>query len=131
MLEWTSDLARLYRNAEALHWGDCTPAGFEWITCDDATNGVLAWVRWNHDHKQAMVCVMGTTPVARLNYRMGFPWAGNWTEVLNSDAAHYGGSNIGNRGAITTHQGNHGIWAAHGEVAIPPLGFVIFEGRME
>jgi len=131
MLEWTSDLARLYRNAEALHWGDCTLAGFEWITCDDATNGVLAWVRWNHDHKQAMVCVMGTTPVARLHYRMGFPWAGNWTEVLNSDAAHYGGSNIGNRGAITTHQGNHGIWAAHGEVAIPPLGFVIFEGRME
>jgi len=30
------------------------------------------------------------------------PFAGNWREVLNSDAAIYGGSNAGNAGVVST-----------------------------
>jgi 1,4-alpha-glucan branching enzyme len=74
---------------------------------------------------------MGMTPVPRLHYRIGFPWAGTWTEVLNSDSTRYGGSNVGNAGAVTAHPGRHSIWAAHGEVSVPPLGFVILEGKMD
>ena len=131
LLEWTSDVAQLYRDSEALHWGDCTPSGFEWVSCDDSANGILAWIRWNHDHRKAFICIMGMTPVPRLHYRIGFPWAGKWTEVLNSDSTRYGGSNVGNAGAVTAHPGRHSIWAAHGEVSVPPLGFVILEGKMD
>jgi len=130
VLEWVCHAARLYKESPALHWGDCNPAGFEWVSCDDPENGILAWIRWNHDHRKAMVCVMGLTPVARFSYRLGFPWAGTWKEALNSDASHYGGGNIGNAGAIQAHPGQHGIWAAHAEVTIPPLGIVFFEGTL-
>jgi 1,4-alpha-glucan branching enzyme len=30
------------------------------------------------------------------------PFAGKWREVLNSDAAIYGGGNVGNAGAVST-----------------------------
>jgi 1,4-alpha-glucan branching enzyme len=131
MLKWTSDAARLYLSRPSLHWGDCNPAGFEWISCDDADNGILAWVRWNHDHRQAMLCVIGLTPVARFGYRLGFPWVGPWKEVLNSDASHYGGSNVGNAGVIQARPERCGVWSACAEVTIPPLGIVYFEGTLE
>ena len=34
--------------------------------------------------------------------RLGVPRAGRYTELLNSDAAHYGGSNVGNDGGVST-----------------------------
>ena len=45
-----------------------------------------------------MVVVCNMTPVVRENYRVGVPYAGDYREILNSDAAAYGGGNIGNYG---------------------------------
>ena len=33
------------------------------------------------------------------------PFTGKWREVLNSDSAHYGGSNVGNTGEVLTLDG--------------------------
>ena len=40
------------------------------------------------------------TPVLRPHYRVGAPAGGRWRELLNSDAAVYGGSGAGNMGRI-------------------------------
>ena len=40
------------------------------------------------------------TPVPRHNYRVGVPRGGRWRELLNSDAAVYGGSGMGNLGGV-------------------------------
>ena len=40
------------------------------------------------------------TPVPRPAYRIGVPEAGWYRELLNSDAAMYGGSNMGNGGGV-------------------------------
>jgi 1,4-alpha-glucan branching enzyme len=44
--------------------------------------------------------VFNFTPVLRANYRVGVPLNGYWREVLNSDAARYGGTNEGNMGGV-------------------------------
>ena len=92
------DLNRLYRDLPPLHRLDCEGAGFEWIDAHDAERSLLSWVR--RDGAGAMVLVVSNmTPVPREAMTLGVPeGAGAWREVLNTDSAFYGGSNVGQRG---------------------------------
>ena len=72
--------------------------GFEWIDANDADNSVLSFMRRGKHAEDLIVVVLNATPVAREGYRLGVPQAGYYREVLNTDAAHYGGSNVGNAG---------------------------------
>ena len=85
----------------ALHQLDCEAAGFEWLVTDDANHSVFAWLRKGNDPKARCVVVVNFTPEVRRNYRVRVPFAGHWREALNTDAAHYGGSNTGNAGAVS------------------------------
>jgi 1,4-alpha-glucan branching enzyme len=101
------DLNCLYRSEPALHRLDCEPAGFQWMVADDRDNAVYGFTR--HDGEGRMVLVMcNFTPVVREGYRVGVPAEGRWREVLNTDSAHYGGSNVGNGDAQTQAVGEHG-----------------------
>ena len=40
------------------------------------------------------------TPVPRAGYGLPLPHAGRWREILNTDAAAYGGSSVGNMGGV-------------------------------
>ncbi|MCV2353804.1 1,4-alpha-glucan branching protein GlgB [Paucibacter sp. B2R-40] len=93
------DLNTLYRQQPALHRLDCEAAGFEWLDAADAEHSVLAWMRKNASAPPVLV-VSNFTPVPRHGYRLGVPagYAG-WIEALNTDSAHYGGSNMGNQAA--------------------------------
>ena len=62
---------------------------------------MFAWLRKGNDPKARCVVVVNFTPEVRRNYRVRVPFAGRWREVLNTDAAHYGGSNTGNAGAVS------------------------------
>jgi 1,4-alpha-glucan branching enzyme len=97
--DWVRDLNRLYREEPALHELDVEPGGFEWVDCNDAENGVVSFLRKGRDGRVALA-VFNFTPVARSGYRVGVPWAGHWTERLNSDAAAYGGVGLGNLGGV-------------------------------
>lgn len=88
------DLNRLHRELPALHEGDCEPGGFEWLSGEDREHSVLAYMR--HGEDQTVVAVLNFTPVVREGYRIGVPEPGTWREVLNSDRACYGGSEIWN-----------------------------------
>ena len=68
-------------------------------SCGSAMNG---------DKPILVVCNM--TPVPRHDYRIGVPQPGVWREILNTDSAFYGGSNVGNAGAVHTVDS-----PAHGE----------------
>ena len=119
------DLNRLYTQVPAMHVGDCDPSGFEWLVADDNVNSVYAFVRHGRDGAAPVIVACNMTPVARQGYRIGAPWAGRWREVLNSDAATYGGSNLGNGGAVETIE-----VASHGQpcsldLVLPPLATII------
>jgi 1,4-alpha-glucan branching enzyme len=74
-----------------------------------------------------MIVIAGNfTPVERTSYRLGFPAAGRWSEVLNTDAEIYGGGNRGNMGGVGTDPTPWHNQAQSAAVVIPPLAVVMF-----
>jgi 1,4-alpha-glucan branching enzyme len=118
-------LNSVYKNTPALWERDHEPAGFEWLIGDDAENNVFAWLRWGHNG-QVIACVTNFSPVPRESHRIPLPFAGNWKEVLNTDASEFGGSGLGNLGRIVAEEvAMHGK-PASANVVIPPLATVWF-----
>ncbi|GGO90034.1 1,4-alpha-glucan branching protein GlgB [Stakelama pacifica] len=119
------DLNRLYADEPALHAKDCDPSGFTWIVGNDAENSVYTFARFADGDAAPVVVLMNLTPEPRTGYRTGMPRAGSWREVFNSDAALYGGTNMGNGGAVQAVAD-----PAHGQpasafVTLPPLSATI------
>jgi 1,4-alpha-glucan branching enzyme len=110
------DLNRLYRSLPALHEGDCEGFGFEWVVANDAERSVFAWLRKRADGRDPCLVIVNFTPELWSDYRLHVPFAGTWREVLNTDAAIYGGSNAGNGGAVTTEGVNNEL-----KLVVPPL----------
>jgi 1,4-alpha-glucan branching enzyme len=124
---WAADVNRLYRAVPALHSLDCDPAGFEWVDLHDAEHSVLAFLRRSPSGASVLVA-LNFTPVAREGYRLGVPAGGTWREIANSDAADYGGSGVGNLGAVeATDVESHGRPFSV-SLTLPPLGVVMLEG---
>jgi 1,4-alpha-glucan branching enzyme len=107
LLQWDShrgvqslvrDLNHLYSSQPALHQVEFDWHGFEWIDANDADNSVLSFIRRGKNPEDLIVVVLNATPVVREGYRLGVPQPGYYREVLNTDAAIYGGSNVGNAG---------------------------------
>ena len=69
-----------------------------------------------------ILAVLNNTPVPRFNYRLGVPRDGLWAEVLNTDAAAFGGSGHGNVGGVqATPVPSHGHPFSV-NLTLPPLG---------
>ena len=118
-----------YNIEPALHQVDFDPSGFRWIDCNDNENSVISVVRYARDPRQFLVMVFNFTPVPRAQYRIGVPEPGWYEEILNSDAAVFGGSNVGNGGGVATEP-----VAAHGfdqslRLTVPPLGCLYLKRR--
>ena len=115
------DLNRLHRRERALHERDCEPEGFAWIEVSDRASSVFAWSRHGGEGASPVVAVANFTPVPREGYRLGLPRAGRWREILNTDAAAYGGSNAGNAGGVeASGPPSHGLPQSAG-LRLPPL----------
>ena len=124
---FVQDLNRVYAAEPALHQVDFDPAGFQWIDCNDSDNSVVSFIRRASAADDFVVAVVNFTPVPRDGYRIGVPAAGAYQEVLNSDSDVYGGSNLGNAGAVFTEP-----VASHGHadslrLSLPPLGFLMLK----
>jgi 1,4-alpha-glucan branching enzyme len=118
-----------YGAEAALHERDFTPDGFRWIDCHDHENSVVSLVRYASDQHDTLVMVFNFTPVPRADYRIGVPAAGYYVELLNSDAAAYGGADVGNGGGVASE-----ALAAHGfdhsiALTVPPLGCLYLKKR--
>jgi len=113
------DLNRVYRDKPALHARDCEAEGFAWAVVDDKANSVFAWTRHAPGANPVLV-IANMTPLARDDYRLAVPQNGRWREILNSDAKQYGGSGVGNVGAVTATDG-------HVTLTLPPLATIMLE----
>jgi len=118
------DCNRLYRSQRALHERDCEADGFRWVAVDDADSSVFAWLRLPGDGAPPLVAIANFTPVLREGYRTGLPLPGRWREVLNTDAALYGGSNHGNAGGVDAHPGESHGHPNFANITLPPLATV-------
>jgi 1,4-alpha-glucan branching enzyme len=123
------DLNRLYRDEAALHQRDAEAAGFRWVIGDDRANSVFAFLRFGQEGTRPVLAICNMSPVPRSNYRIGVPVAGAWREIFNSDAAIYGGSNVGNGGQVVTEpEPSHGEAQSLG-IVLPPLAAVLLRSE--
>ena len=94
------DCNRIVRATPALYERDAEADGFEWIAYDDARNAVVAFVRWDAARDGHVVCVVNFSGSRHDGYLVGVPRRTRYRELLNTDAAPYGGSNAGNAGGV-------------------------------
>ncbi|WP_018651741.1 1,4-alpha-glucan branching protein GlgB [Actinobacillus capsulatus] len=130
MLNWVRDLNRVYQQYPAFYQLDHEPSGFEWLVVDDWQQSVFAFERKAKDGSSVIV-ISNFTPIVRHNYRVGVAQDGIYKEILNSDAAYYAGSNVGNYGEILCEEE-----PSHGKpyslcVSLPPLAtiFIVREAK--
>ena len=123
------DLNRIYRHFPALHQLDGAAEGFEWIDCIDADNSVIAFLRRGREGREFVVVVCNFTPIVRPDYRIGVPEPGNYREILNTDAEHYGGSGVGNPEPVEASAIEHHGRPASVALKLPPLATVMLVRR--
>jgi 1,4-alpha-glucan branching enzyme len=118
------DLNRLYRAEPALRDLDLSHEGFQWVDFHDRDQNVICFLRRAREPGDCIVCAFNFSPVPRTDYRIGVPRFGHYAEILNTDAAIYGGGNVGNLGgktaeAVPAHNFQDSI-----SLSLPPLGAV-------
>lgn len=119
-----SDLNAAYRAEPALWQVDFRPDGFEWLVGDARDDNVLAYARFSEGRGRVLVCLVNFSPAVREGWAVPLPQGGRWREVVNTDAALYGGTNVGNLGAIeATETPLHGR-PFSAAVTLPPLAAV-------
>jgi 1,4-alpha-glucan branching enzyme len=121
------DLNALYRARPALHVRDCEAEGFRWIVVNDDAQSVFAFLRMGAENDPPIAVVANFTPEIRRGYRVGLPSPGRWREALNTDAAIYGGSNVGNLGAIVAERRPLHGFSSSAALTLPPLACVFLE----
>jgi 1,4-alpha-glucan branching enzyme len=124
---FVKDLNHLYQNEPALYEVDFEWTGFKWIDANDSDNSVFSFMRFAKSGDEFVVVVSNFTPVPRYNYRVGVPQPGYYQEILNSDSAHYGGSNVGNDGGRATEDVYWHGYAQSLSLTLPPLGTIMLK----
>ncbi|HTP17610.1 MAG TPA: 1,4-alpha-glucan branching protein GlgB [Streptosporangiaceae bacterium] len=142
------DLNRAYVQRPAMWRLDRDPAGFEWIDANDSAGNVLSFLRYagpddgagrldgdgagGSEHEgggaaraasqQTVACIANFSGVPHESYRIGLPRPGRWVELINTDAGIYGGSGVGNLGAVeAVAEPCHGLPASV-VLRLPPMG---------
>ncbi|MFI7323203.1 1,4-alpha-glucan branching enzyme [Streptomyces rubiginosohelvolus] len=121
------DLNAVYGAVPALWQRDTSPEGFSWVDGGAAEDNVFAFLRYDADGSP-LLAVSHFSPAVRSDYRLGVPETGTegWVEVLNTDAARYGGSDVRNEEPLKAE-----AVPAHGRpnsisLTLPPLATVWF-----
>jgi len=124
---FVGELNKLYRSHPAFYQVDFHWAGFEWVDFRDVDGSTISFIRRGEGGKPFLLFVCNFTPVPRMKYRVGVPDPGLYREIFNSDAEMFGGSNMGNAGAIMSEPVGYNNHYHSLSVTLPPLAVVVFE----
>jgi 1,4-alpha-glucan branching enzyme len=121
------DLNGLNKNQPAIYDRAFESNGFEWVSYDDTQNSVIAYLRKANDDTNDLLVVCNMTPNVLTGYELGVPKAGEWVEILNTDAAIYGGSNVINEGEFKTIKDKKHNQAQLIRITLAPLSTSVFK----
>ena len=125
------DLNNAYRSHPALWEQDHVAEGFQWIDANDSAGNTFSFLRYGSPYsggqRPTLASVVNFSGGPHNGYRLGLPHPGRWNEILNTDSENYGGSGVGNLGAVVAEAVP---W--HGQpysalLTVPPLGAVWLE----
>ena len=121
----------MYRSHTALHRSDGDPAGFEWIDCQDVESNVISFLRRSAAEGEELVFVYNFSPLPREDYRLGFPTSGAYGELLNTDAAVYGGSDSGSAGLVEVAEEPWHGRRHSAQLRLPPMAALVLKRQGE
>ena len=127
MQKLVTDLNAIYRREPALHQVDFEYQGFEWIDSHNYNDSALIYLRRAVDPADFLVVACNFTPVVRDDYRLGVPEGGWYEEILNTDSAYYGGSDVGNAPGVEAEASESHSRPFSLVVTLPPLSVVVFK----
>jgi 1,4-alpha-glucan branching enzyme len=122
-----TDLNRLLASEPALHQVDFDWQGFEWLDANDSDNSVFSFIRRGKNPDDMIIIILNATPVVRYGYMIGVPRPGHYEEIMNTDSATYGGSNVGNLGGMNAGEAP---WMGRQyslSLTLPPLAAVFLK----
>lgn len=117
LLDCIKDLNRLYQEHPALWKTDFDPNGYQWIDFSDEDRCVVSYLRKGGGKYVAFV--HNFTPEYRKNYWIKLQHVKNIREILNTDNARYGGSDLVNQEIQIEDAGFN--------ISLAPLSTMIFE----
>ena len=119
------DLNRLYKDNRELWELDFEQQGFQWLTSDDGDHNTLSYMRLDKDGNPIVV-VVNFSGTAWDNYQVPLPSGGKWAEILTTDDARYGGSDIHNTDIHAVEGEFHSRgWSAY--LTVPAMGVIILK----
>lgn len=129
--DYLRDLNAIYQREPGLYALDSDPEGFSWIDVHDTDNSVVSFMRRSKNADDTLIFVCNFTPIPRLGYRLGVPRAGEYYEILNSDANRYGGSGLENLQAMPS---GPVFWQSCPYsllLTLPPLSTIVLKRRLD
>ena len=121
------DLCQIYKSFKVFYGQDYDPNSFRWIDADNYRQSVYIYCRYGEDF--CFLVVLNMKPISYTNYRIGVPYRGVYTEVINSEKDIYNGCNMCNFEPIRSHK-----IKAHGlpnsiSIDLAPYAAVMFSVR--
>jgi 1,4-alpha-glucan branching enzyme len=121
----------LYRREKSLWQIDHDWRGFEWLEANNANQGILIFLRKACAEEDFLVVLLNFQVLSYEDYRIGVPYPGTYSEILNTDGREFGGSDIRNLNrikaeAVPWHGKKYSIC-----IKVPYLGGVILKPSTE
>ena len=126
MQNYVKALNHMYTKYDALFYNDNEVMGFEWIKCDDAEEGIVAFIRRGKTAKEQLLFICNFVPVERKGHMIGAPCLCKYEEILNSDAEEFGGRGTSNGIVKAVAQPCDRMPYAI-NVDVPPLSVMVFK----
>ncbi|WP_372967272.1 1,4-alpha-glucan branching protein GlgB [Microbacterium sp.] len=125
---FVGELNRTYRAQAPLWERDSDGSSFSRLGAPSWDPNVIAFER-RDAHGGRLVVISNFAGVERSGYRLALPGVGTWQEILNTDAAEYGGRGSGNLGVVVAHAEDGGTATA--TLTLPALStiWLRFEGE--
>ena len=102
------DLCQIYKTYKAFHALDYEPSSFRWIDADNYRQSVYIYTRYEEDY--CFLIVLNMKPISYTNYRIGVPYRGIYTEMINTEKDIYNGCNMCNFKPIRSRKiKSHGL----------------------
>ncbi len=126
MLNYVTELLKIYRKYPALYEFDSSWDGFEWINADDCDRSIYSYIRKGSSRRNNILVILNLTPMRRNNYWVGIPNKGKYKLLLNSDEKRFGGNGGDIPSVLTAVEGTCDNKDYHLEFDLPSYGAAIF-----
>lgn len=127
MQAYVKALNALYRKNEALYVNDYDIMGFEWMSCLNADQSTVSFVRRGKTTKKQLLFVCNFTPVKREDFRVGVPCSGEYLLILTSDDKAYGGTGVRNAKKVTADKITFDGRDYSIKMTLPPLSVTVYQ----